>query len=350
MGQHLTAEIDVDTELPRIIDDFLPEATAETLFGYINNIQWAYGKRSNVSIEQSHWAHEIARGDRLNGLDVSQWLRGPVVDAWKFIQSNYLPDHVLIRCYANAHTYGVEGYPHTDSNRDQDITVVIYMNKNWKREWGGETLVYDKDKIILGAIPVFNRAVIFKANQWHCAKGVSRICTDLRRTIMFKCAKVGADTKRDELQIFLSKLGTVFKDHVNGNLSAHLLGTYDLLKAAGQDETICLAGGTHSIFGTNVFKDQTLTYEQRGELVSAFGDTTAELAHLFGTINRPQVLETALGQGLTSLELTNGGTVEVSEYQLNALCLVEAANLKEQNSLKKYTNLQKLWDSVKNHS
>lgn len=328
------------------VNNFFPADLAEQIYGIVSNLRWAYGWKSNRSIGYAHWNYDFAGGGVHNGLDVSNRINGPMLDAWNYIKTTYLPDHVLIRCYANAHTYGVEGYPHTDSKRDQDTTVVVYMNKDWKREWGGETLIYDGDTIETASVPAFNRALLFKGNQWHCARSVTRICPDQRRTLMFKCAKIGADTARDNLQIFLNSIGANDKAHKFGSLSNHLLGTYDLLKSAGQDTDTCLAGGAHSIFGTNAFKSPCLTIDQQGRLEEVIGPKALELVKLFSTINRPKVLEQSIGKVMHSIELTDGGVVVVSPENFKALCAIEAANLADQDELGNYPGLKAVWQQL----
>jgi hypothetical protein len=335
---------------PLVVDNFLPTMLAEPLYGYVKNLHLNYGWKSNTGIGYGHWNCDLADAGLSNGLDVSDRIKDKefVYQAWQFIKSAYLTDYTLIRCYANGHTYGIEGYPHTDSKRDQDVTVVIYMNKNWKREWGGETLVYDGDTIVKGALPAFNRAMIFKGNQYHCARAVSRTCTDLRRTIMFKCAKNGADTKRDELQRFLEKSGADAKEHKLGSLGNHLLGTYDLLKAANQSEDICLAGGAHSLYGTSIYKDACLEQDDQAELLSIIGEKAMDLVKLFATTARPTALEATAGKYTETLPLTDGGEVQITREQFYALYVIEAANLYEQNSgvPSKYPNLKKFWSKI----
>lgn len=328
-----------------ILDSFLPQEVADKLHKYVEDLEWTYGWRSNNATGYAHWNNNISKAGPENGLNIEDRLEGAAKEAWEYIKSNHLPDHVLIRCYANAHTHGVEGYPHTDSKRDQDTTVVIYMNKGWKREWGGETLIYDGDRIVEAALPAFNRAVIFNGNQWHSARNVTRICPDLRKTIMFKCARANADVKRDSLQQMLERADANTRKHKFGSLMAHLLNTYDLLKAAGLPDDTCLAGGIHSIFGTNAFKDRCLTYGDRPMLEDLFGKTPVDLAVLFSIIDRASTLENALANKTLTLDLTDGGTITVTQEQLDALCFIEAANLQDQNELTRFKNLKAFWNN-----
>lgn len=43
------------------------------------------------------------------------------------------------------------------------LNLLIYLNKNWEKEWGGSLQLYDKEskKMVHDILPLFNRAVIF---------------------------------------------------------------------------------------------------------------------------------------------------------------------------------------------
>lgn len=328
---------------PRQIDGLFPVDLANDLLAELERGRWSHGWRSNSAMGYGHWNIDLARGETWNGLDVSARLQDPFARAWQFIRANVLPGHRLIRCYANAHTYGVEGYPHTDSIRPEDITIVAYMNRTWKREWAGETVIFEGDNTVLAQLPAFNRALIFSGADLHCARGVTRICPELRRTLMFKCAPEDCDPHRDALQVLLNQVGAFRKGHMNGNLGRHLLITYDLLRKAGQPAGVCLAGGAHSVFGTNAFKDPCLDPADRPMLVEVIGEEAVRLVEIFGAIARPGTLDANVGKDGAFLEYTTGGGVAVTKLQLDALCMIECANLLEQSQLARWQNLNNLW-------
>jgi hypothetical protein len=325
------------------IKQCLPVELIDIVEEYVRNSDWKYGWRSNKTVGFSHWNQDFGRGGTENTLDISGNLSEPLVTVWNHLRTQHFPNSILIRCYANAHTFGVEGYPHTDSSRDQDSTVVLYLNKTWRREWGGETMVYNQDSIAHAELPKYNTALVFPGNQWHVAKPVSRICPELRVTLMFKVAPMDADPTRDNIQRFLVELGTNKIKHRNSSLMAHLLRTYDSLKEQRYSDVICSAGGLHSIFGTNVFQHQTLTMDSRARVAAVIGEEATELVELFSTISRPQTLETALSKGNQVLRLNSHKDVKVTQEQLNSLCAIEAANLKDQNSLEPYENIKKFY-------
>jgi hypothetical protein len=325
---------------------FLPDNIIQPLATELTESGFVYGWRSSSSIGFGHWNNDFTKAGPENGLDVSTELTGTIATAWNYIQENYFPNSTLIRCYANAHTYGVEGYPHVDSIRLADNTLVVYLNRTWKREWGGETMFYDKYTITHAELPSFNKAVCFPGHVTHQAKGVSRICPAARITLMFKFAETGIDPLRDRLQKLLQEIGANKKKHTNHTLMSHLLTTYDLLTLAEQNDTVRVAGALHSVFGTNAFTDVTLDKSSKDILLTVVSAESLRLVELFSTVNRPTALENMCGNKVTSLPLTDGSECLVTQEEFDSLCVIEAANLHEQKSLDKYPNLSRLWATV----
>ena len=325
----------------KVIAGALPTELFHSVAARVNNGGWRYGWRSNPAIGHGQWNQDYTQAGPENGLDVSAKLDGVLSEAWQHLRP---PSTVLLRCYANGHTYGTEGYPHTDSTRLLDRTLVIYTVREWRREWGGETTVYAGSQILHAELPAPNNGLEFDGRLTHAARGVTRICPTLRTTLMFKWCPAGVDPLRDAVQIMLRDVGAYRKAHTDRNLAHHLLNTYDLLKAAGRSQTECAAGAAHSLFGTNAFKNGCL--EQTNEahlhrLSSVIGKEAAALALLFGRIQRPSTL-----LGGAKLALRDGGLVEVSPQELESLQFIEAANLVDQGHLSQWPALQKLWNSA----
>jgi len=318
------------------IEQVLPEELLKDVSGVIDSVPWKYGWASNKSIEFTHWNHSFALGGALNSIDISNQLHGPIALAWQHIQTNFVGQHDLLRCYTNSHTYGVEGYPHTDSKRDSDKTLIVYMNKHWQRDWGGETTIYHDDLIAHAELPKYNKGLIFSGTDWHSARAVTRICPAQRITLMFKYAPLHIDPIRCEIQKFLTLLGTDTVKHSGRTLWTHLLNVYDILKAHGHSQEICSAGGLHSIFGTSAFKHQMLNFNQRHVVVNLIGEPATKLVELFHTIKRPQTLESALKHKTLQVELNDGTTKTLTQNELNSISAIEAANLSDQIALKNY--------------
>jgi hypothetical protein len=323
------------------VKQVLPEELQKSVKGVVDQVPWKYGWASNKSIEFTHWNYDFAGAGALNTIDVSHKLQGPIKDAWDHIQKTITGPSALLRCYTNSHTFGVEGYPHTDSRREADKTILIYMTPGWQRNWGGETVVYHGNEIAHSELPHYGSGLIFHGADWHCARSVTRICPAQRITLMFKYSPHDVDPIRNKLQEFLTALGTNKVKHSGRTLWTHLLNTYDILKANGFKQEICSAGGLHSIFGTNAFKKQTLTIEQRDIVVNVIGEEATKLVELFHTVKRPGTLEEALKNNTCTVTMNDGSLKDLSSNQLNSICAIEAANLADQKSLKNYPLLAK---------
>ena len=88
----------------------------------------------------------------------------------------------------NAHTHGVEPHEHTD---DGDFTMIYYPRLDWKKDWGGGTLVDGELVPYVG-----NRLIVFNAKSPHQAMPVSRQCYELRSVVVFKTYVEGANIER----------------------------------------------------------------------------------------------------------------------------------------------------------
>jgi len=302
-------------------DDLLACAAALT------NSAWSYGWRSNADISFGHWNCDITKTAINNNVDATDRLPPEFLKIWEKLKEIY-PDAILTRCYANQHTFGTEGYIHTDTERKQDQTCVVYLNEGWEADWGGETNFYNTDKteIVKSVLPKFGRTAVFAGNIPHCARGVARICNKARLTLMFKFAidpeaYYPSETK---LREFLVAIGAHQKPHKNGSLMDHLLRTFLLLQSVNLNDTICLAGGLHSVYGTSSYKNGCI--EEDSQVVAdIFGKDVDYLVRLFSGLDRPKDLID--GNGL---------------YERDLFCMrcIESANLYDQGELHLYPHLQ----------
>jgi hypothetical protein len=134
-------------------------------------------------------------------------------------------------------------------------------------------------------------------------------------------------SSKQKLTDILVLVGANVTPHSGRSLLHHLIGTYDLLQEWGCGEQVCLAGGLHSIYGTNVFRKQSLHESARCAIRNLLGSEAEELAWLFGSLNRPRAIEDGIGfdRGDNSKIIING-------LILPKLRLIEAANLIEQGA------------------
>ena len=125
--------------------------------------------------------------------------------------------------------------------------------------------------------------------------------------------------------------------HSRGGLLDHLIGTYELLKEWGTEESVCLAGLFHSVYGTETFrggKDPLLT---RNVVRSAIGAQAERLAWLFGTKTNRSFWKAArsLSNGEVRVDLEHrvtGERLSCSKAEMISLISMVLANAIEQGS------------------
>jgi SM-20-related protein len=95
-------------------------------------------------------------------------------------------------------TFGQDGDIHTDwPNLEESLTGVLYLNRNWNDNWGGETIVYDKTNTDYCEISKFKagKLIVFDGANPHIGKGPQRACGELRSIIAVQAVKTDAWNK-----------------------------------------------------------------------------------------------------------------------------------------------------------
>lgn len=179
--------------MPRIEvhDTVFPAELYHQLWLLISTLQWVEGWHTNSKISYTIENAELVKGGKYNRDDISEKVKNDAIEkAWAVLQEKILGPRKLLRCYANRMLIGMEGYPHTDTRKEnnEDLTCVAYFcGPDWVPEWGGETVVFREGEIIRSVVPKMNRVFVFPSNMLHAARSVTRICTRPRVTMMFKC-------------------------------------------------------------------------------------------------------------------------------------------------------------------
>ncbi len=162
---------------------------------FAEHVRWKFGWPQGVSDPFSHWNIDFLNAPLKSQADVeSQLFAKPelhaVADVWRALKEGPMRGHYLLRCYANAHTFGVEGHPHTDivdASQVHNYTAVVYLNPIWKKEWAGELVLFSPANDTLCALlPQAGRAALIPGDIVHAARGVSRQCPAVRVCVAFK--------------------------------------------------------------------------------------------------------------------------------------------------------------------
>lgn len=324
----------------KVYENQIDAGLMETVLWAVNEMPFQYGWPSNTDVPFGHWNADITHTSKNNAVDVSGQLSHPFDALWQMLNKEVFNNEaILTRCYANKQTFGTEGYIHKDTERAEDYTCLVYLNEYWDAMWGGETTFYNEDltEITKAVLPSFGKLVVFNGNVSHCARGVTRICPVDRTTLMFKCSVDPSAVYEAEeaLKEFLTSIGAHEKPHKNGSLRDHLMRTFYMMKDAGADDILALAGGLHSVYGTNAFKNPCLEYDDQ-RVRDTFGPQVDYLVRKFSKINRPHVLENPDGT--------------LSEMEVFFLRCIECANLHDQGELTPavYPNLYAFAQSLRN--
>jgi SM-20-related protein len=181
----------------RIQDEFIPPALHKQLVSFFQEPIWFYGWKSNAGNKQapnSHWnvffAGNMSKGPATDceaELMENAFFQ-PIQALWQLLKAGPLAGHIPVRIYANAHTYGTDGYVHTDSEEPNYYSTIAYLHPQWHPNWAGETVFFTQDQsdITRAVFPRPGRIVSFHGAVPHCARPLSRDCAALRVCLVFK--------------------------------------------------------------------------------------------------------------------------------------------------------------------
>lgn len=174
------------------IKNILSDELAEELENFLVKHPWQWGFPSNSHMEGTvpHWSI-IFGGISKSGekyYNCENELNGIIKTIWEIVKLKFFVNDILIRCYANAITKGIDQRVHTDDQYSGSKTLILYVNKIWNIDWAGETIVWDRDirEIVGSYFPKFNHGLLIDGNSWHGVRPISTYCNNLRMTLMFK--------------------------------------------------------------------------------------------------------------------------------------------------------------------
>lgn len=187
-------------------DNVLHEDKRKLINAYLHLPGWEWGWKSRPNVDAFAFWHKHFAGalkpdhpghEREEPYDCAAELKAKVpllYGMWEYLAGTILKGHRIVRCYANAYPYGTDGTLHTDSAAANSYTSVYYPHERWSPNWGGETVFFNKEETeIIGACyPTPNRLLVFPGTVPHVARGVSRMCPELRITLMFKSELIEA--------------------------------------------------------------------------------------------------------------------------------------------------------------
>ena len=104
-------------------------------------------------------------------------------------------EYMLVRNMMAGNTFGQDGDIHDDwLTPGESMTGVLYINRRWEDNWGGETIVYDKENLSKVEISKFEagKLIVFDGSNPHIGKGPQRACGELRCILAMQAVKTDA--------------------------------------------------------------------------------------------------------------------------------------------------------------
>lgn len=159
-----------------VIENFLPPALADRLleeFPDPSKIEWIRQQNPRSKKLSTEVLDEVSSFTYL----LLQQFNSPA--ALRFLErltgiKSLVPDPYFVG--GGLHQIEREGYlkihadfnMHPTLNLDRRINLLLYMNKDWKEEYGGHLELWDRTmtKCVHKVLPVFNRCVVFSTLDW----------------------------------------------------------------------------------------------------------------------------------------------------------------------------------------
>ncbi|MGB7288228.1 MAG: DUF6817 domain-containing protein [Salaquimonas sp.] len=124
---------------------------------------------------------------------------------------------------------------------------------------------------------------------------------------------------------FLASIGATKTGHHAGrSLNDHLLATWQLLTEWQADQSVCLAGLCHSVYGTDAFDTACLGPKDRHVVRSHIGKDGEQIAYLFGAMDREAFL--ADPSSLQIFDRFADALLSITMTERTAICDILLAN------------------------
>mgnify|MGYP001996881417 FL=1 len=149
---------------------------------------WRFGQKSNNDTIYPMWFQAFydtfADEWKVDNPDLKELVR-----AWNELIGD---DYKMVRIMLSGNTYGQDGDVHDDWQvPGESLTGVLYLNTKWEDNWGGETVVYDRenpDYLEISKVKA-GKLIVFDGSNPHIGKGPQRNCGELRSIIAIQSVK-----------------------------------------------------------------------------------------------------------------------------------------------------------------
>jgi hypothetical protein len=155
-----------------------------------------------------------------------------------------------------------------------------------------------------------------------------------------------------EVVAYLAALGADTVPHSGRNLLAHLKATAELVAAWGLPRYVILAALFHSVYGTEYFRRETLSSDNREILRQRIGSMAERLVFLFHSLSRASLFT---GQGASGLRWINADDLKVTPDEFQCSAHIGVANIIEPHWKKGFLSRCRLmrtrrhWENVERY-
>ena len=177
--------------------DWVDENMLKNLWGStVCQPRWFFGQKSNNDTVYPMWGQGFYDGFRGEYKeDTNQWIR-EVGDRFMDICGD---EYTLVRSMLAGNTFGQDGDIHDDwLVPGESLTGVLYLNRRWEDNWGGETVVYNREDRNQMEISKFEagKLIMFDGSNPHIGKGPQRRCREMRSIMAFQAVKTDVLEKK----------------------------------------------------------------------------------------------------------------------------------------------------------
>lgn len=271
--------IKVDHRSIDIFDDVFDFKDQAGIFSYVKRSRYALDRTPSDSVVQSQQFVTLLSEYNIFDLLHIEFFKSKELQ--QIIRDN---SYRLHRAYVNLSTAQDVYHYHVDSTCDTDKTMLYYCNTYWEENWEGETHFGDDNatEVIASASFKPNRLVLFNGTIPHKSSQPSFFAKEYRFVLTLKFSSPAhpeyyndfpisdfflddREYNNDAIEFLRNRASDI--PHSNTTLFNHLYGTYKILKSHGADDTTCLAGLYHSVYGTEFYNRLSLDREHVKEII-----------------------------------------------------------------------------------
>jgi len=181
--------------------NFADEGMLKNIWGeHVAQSHWHFGQKSNDDTVYPMWGQGFY--DTFNN-QYKENASQTVVQAGDLFLDMCPPEYIMVRSMLAGNTYGQDGDIHQDWQvANESLTGVLYLNRRWEDNWGGETVVYaadskeqDLDSMQKETeISKFEagKLILFDGSNPHIGKAPQRACGELRCILAMQAVKQDA--------------------------------------------------------------------------------------------------------------------------------------------------------------